>query len=173
MKKANDPSYHRYYMPSANAVAPDLEEDYLAQPQPSVRPQASVSKRFWAVAIPNVWPMFCAFILAFLLVGQYIYIQNLGYAVSRAQNELDSVLAQNERLKQDYAAASSLDGIEVYALGTLGMIEPANSDVLYLSKRQQDNALQAENPAQSEEETPKPIKGIKEVWETIAGRIGF
>ena len=169
MKKA-DPSYSRYYMHSANALAPEFEEEVVVRPQTAVRPQ-NKTKPAAKLTLANVMHLACAFVLAMALVGQYIYIQGLGYEVSQSKNELDSVLAQNERLKQEYASASSLESIETYAIGSLGMVQPGEN-VAYLPERQTDSTA-GEVQEATEEAAPKASGGVVAMIEGIADRFGF
>ena len=168
MKKEADPSYSRYYMHTANALAPEFEEEVVQKPQVTVRPQKK-SKPFLAMTLPNVMRLVCAFVLALTLVGQYIYIQGLGYQIIQSKEQLDSVLAQNERLKQEYAAASSLESIEMYAINNLGMIQPGEN-VAYLPERTSNGALEE---VQTAEAAPKSAEGVLAMLEGIADRFGF
>ena len=163
MKKA-DPSYSRYYMHSANALAPEYEEEVVVKPQTVVRPQKK-TKPFLSMTLPEVMHLACAFVLAMALVGQYIYIQGLGY------DELDGVLAQNERLKQEYASASSLESIENYAVNSLGMIQPGDN-VAYLPQREQ-SAIENKINKAGEETIQESQGGIVAAIEGIADRFGF
>lgn len=169
MKKA-DPSYSRYYMHSANALAPEYEEEVVVKPQVTVRPQKK-AKPFLSITLPEVMHLACAFVLAMALVGQYIYIQGLGYDVSQSKVELDGVLAQNERLKQEFASASSLESIENYAVNSLGMIQPGDN-VAYLPKREQ-GAIEDEVQKAGEETLVESQGGIVATIEGIADRFGF
>ena len=169
MKKA-DPSYSRYYMHSANALAPEFEEEVVVRPQTVVRPQKK-TKPHLKLTVANVLHLACAFVLAMALVGQYIYIQGLGYEVSQSKAELDSVLSQNERLKQEYATASSLESIEMYAVSSLGMVQPGDN-VAYLPERQQGAAADEVHEA-SEETVQKTSGGVVAMIEGIADRFGF
>ena len=169
MKKA-DPSYSRYYIHSANALAPELEEEVVVRPQTVASPQKK-TKQPLKLTVTNVLHFACAFVLAMALVGQYIYIQGLGYEVSQSKAELDSVLSQNERLKQEYATASSLESIEMYAVSRLGMVQPGDN-VAYLPERQQE-AVANEVHEASEETVQKTSGGVVAMIEGIADRFGF
>ena len=169
MKKA-DPSYSRYYMHSANALAPEYEEEVVVKPQTVVRPQKK-TKPFLSMTLPEVMHLACAFVLAMALVGQYIYIQGLGYDVSQSKIELDGVLAQNERLKQEYASASSLESIENYAVNSLGMIQPGDN-VAYLPQREQ-SAIENKINKAGEETIQESPGGLVAAIEGIADRFGF
>lgn len=171
MKKA-DPSYSRYYMHSANALAPEFEEEVVVRPQTVARPQKK-TKPHLKITLSDVTHLACAFVLAMALVGQYIYIQGLGYDVSQSKAELDGVLAQNERLKQEYASASSLESIETYAVSSLGMVQPGEN-VAYLPKREHSGSTQDAVQQQAAEETAEKAQGgVVAMIEGIADRFGF
>ena len=157
-------------MHSANALAPEFEEEVVVRPQTVVRPQKK-TKPAAKMTLANVMHLACAFVLAMALVGQYIYIQGLGYEVSQSKNELDSVLAQNERLKQEYASASSLESIETYAVSSLGMVQPGEN-VAYLPERQPESTA-GEVQEAAEETAPKASGGVVAMIEGIADRFGF
>ena len=168
MKKANT-SYSRYYMHTANALEPEYEEVVVA-PKPKVR-KSKRPQPFLAVTLPNLLRLLCAFVLGMALVGQYIYIQGLGYEVSQSKAALDSVLAQNERLKQEYAQASSLDTIESYAINSMGMVPPEDN-VAYLPERSKAGVESSQANA-AEEADQSAHAGVLAMMEGIADRIGF
>lgn len=169
MKKANT-SYSRYYMPTANALAPEFEEEVVVRPQPAVRKQKR-TQPFLAMTLPNLMRLACAFVLGVLLVGQYIYIQGLGYTVSQNKAKLESVLVQNEKLKQEYAAASSLETIESYAVNNMGMSQPGEN-VAYLPEREQ-SVVNGDAQNVTEDAENAANDGVLATIEGITGRFGF
>ena len=130
MKKA-DPSYSRYYMHSANALAPEFEEEVVVRPQTVVRPQKK-TKPHLKLTVANVLHLACAFVLAMALVGQYIYIQGLGYEERYAVSSLgmvqpgDNVAYLPERQQEaaaDEVHEASEETVQKTSGGVVAMIE--------------------------------------------------
>lgn len=169
----------QYYMHTANALAPDYyeQEEVVSRPQkqrqvqnrPQEQPKAVKKKHFLALIIPNLSKIAIVFVMGVLLVAQYVYINSLGYSINQAQNDLTVILAENERLKQEYARLGNLETIEDYATVNLGMVRPENN-VVYLSERSTNSSAPAST---SEESVPKTEEGFLTTIKGILASIGF
>lgn len=120
-----------YYMPGANAVAPEyLREDEKQQEihhNIAVKPKRKTEVAQWLATLAAVFAM------GLILVGQYVYIGSLGYEVSQAKSELKTVQVQNEKIKNQISAAGGLQNVELVAVNYMGMHKPSSQEIIYLS----------------------------------------
>ncbi len=82
--------------------------------------------------------------VALLFVGMSSAIARTAYEINSLKTEIATIEGENERLGYQLASLGSLERIETFAENELGMIRPAEGDILYV-------ALGA--PAAAEEET--------------------
>lgn len=120
-----------YYMPTANAVAHDYQYEEEAQKAVPKTQKTTVKKR--ATLAQYIPTLLIVFLLGFVLVAQYAYIQNLGYQVSQSKDELKVVQDQNEKLKKQIAALGELQTVENVAINNMGMRKPNSNEIIYLS----------------------------------------
>lgn len=179
MKKASvQYNSRQYYMHTANALAPEYyeQEEVTKRPQkrpqvqnkPKAQPKAVPRKHFLALTMPSLSKIAIVFVMGVLLVAQYAYINSLGYSISQAQDDLTVILAENERLKQEYAQLGNLEAIEAYATVNLGMVRP-EENVAYLPERQVGSV----SAATGEETVPKTEDGFLTTIKGILGSFGF
>lgn len=151
-------SQRSYYMPGANAVAPeydetDLYEEYN-QPTETIKSQKKIKLKFKNLISENMKVFVTVFALATLVVGQYVYIAGLGYNIVREENSLNAILNSNEKLKQEYANLNDLSNIESYAVNNLGMVK-ASTSMVYVAA-----TLEDEMSAESNETQDGVVKNI-------------
>lgn len=142
-----------YYMYTANAVAREYWPEYDKEQEQAQKQQVRKAprKKKAPSILPNLKALAIIFVMGLGLVGQYVYIQNLGYHVSQSRAELKVVLADNEKMKQQFASLSELQTIEAYAVNQLGMVKPDGEDVLYLPKNQENTVSDTAQSAVQEE----------------------
>lgn len=121
-----------YYMHTANAVARDYQ--YEEEVHQTVQKIRKPKKKSTPVLAHHISTVFVVFLLGFVLVGQYAYIQNLGYQVSQTKNELKTVQVQNEKIKKEIASIGELQTVEISAVSNMGMHEPEEWEIIYLPK---------------------------------------
>lgn len=169
MKKSNVRSNANYYMHTSNALAPDyLPEEPEYRPSPKKGKVKVKKKHFVIASIPGLARVLLVFALALSLVGQYIYIQGLGYELNKTKNELTAICNNNEKLKEQSAALGDLKAVEAKAIYNLGMIKPENN-VTYMpqSALEEAVALEEEEAQDTEVEDAdfieKTIVNVKEI----------
>jgi len=132
-----------FYMYTANAVDPSYiyeEEQQIVREKPVQKKQRSSVSR---AAIKGT----VVFVLAILVVSQYVFIQGLGYSITQKEVELNSIVTANEKLKKEYSSLGELAMVEEYAINTLGMVK-ADTTMNYVATEQV--AVQLEESAQGE-----------------------
>lgn len=148
-----------YYMPTANAVAHEYQ--YETEPQKVLQKTKKNSGKRRATLAQYIPTLLVVFLLAIALVGQYAYIQNLGYQVTQSKEELKTIQGQNEKLKKQIAALGELQTVEAVAINNMGMRKPTANEIIYLP---------AESAAEQTESTnvvTEAVDQVKNVLGTI------
>ncbi len=121
----------RYYMSGSSAVAPEYlyqeEVQKEEQRRVTVKPKKKSEVVQWLATLTVVFAMGMA------LVGQNVYIGNLGYTVNQAKDELKLVQSQNEKIRNQISAAGGLQNVEMVAVSYMGMHKPNGQEIIYLS----------------------------------------
>lgn len=145
-----------YYMPTANAVAHDYQ--YEEDPQKAVQKAHKNGAKKRSSLAQYIPTLLVVFLLGFVLVTQYAYIQNLGYQVTQSKEELKTVQEQNEKLKKQITALGELQTVESIAINNMGMRKPTANEIIYLSA---EPAVAAEQPATNTvDETVDKVKSV-------------
>lgn len=123
-RKIDSRGYEQYYMSGANAKAVQVAK---ASPH-FAREVKGYDMRKLPQAKDRPWPKLpifaLIFVLALLVAGEFALVQNMGLSVSRAQEELSVVQAENESLRNQASELSHLGLIEEKAQEELGMVKP-------------------------------------------------
>ena len=141
-------SQSNYYMSGSSAVLPEYYDNTLYESNNTATETVKKKKIKYALG-ENIKILAVLFVLATLVVGQYVYIAGLGYNIVREQNNLNAVLGSNEKLKQEYANLNDLSTIENYAVNNLGMVK-ATASMAYVASSE-DTAEAAEDGAEEKE----------------------
>lgn len=159
-KKQYRDSSSGYYMHTANAVARDYQ--YEEELQPVVQKIHKQKRKTTPALAQHISTLFVVFLLGIVLVGQYAYIQNLGYQVSQTKSELKTIQDQNEKIKKQIASMGELQTVEVSAINNMGMHKPENWEVIYLPKKSTE-----EQPAEEQGKVDQTVDKVKDVLGTI------
>ena len=146
----------RYYTAGANAVLPEYYEQNDSININRESYTANSKKKIKLIINENLKLFTVAFLLAALVVGQYVYIAGMGYGIVRQENELNQVLNNNEKLKQQYAYLGDLSTVEAYAVNNLGMVK-ASSSMAYVSSADSQESTQEEEAVQEDSSILKSI----------------
>lgn len=157
-------SQSSYYMPGANAVAPEYYEADLYEEQSALTKEVKQQKKVKHIIAGNIKVLAAIFVLATLVVGQYVYIAGLGYNLVREENQLNAVLSSNEKLKQEYANLNDLSTIENYAVNNLGMIKADASMVYTASNDAADGSENEETAADNSGVLSNIISGVMGIF---------
>ena len=139
----------RYYTAGANAVAREYYEQNDSININEENYTANSKKKIKLIINENLKLFTVAFLLAALVVGQYVYIAGMGYNIVKQENELNAVLNNNEKLKQQYAYLGDLATVEAYAVNNLGMVK-AQDSMAYVSSAETDNNATVEENTDEE-----------------------
>ena len=156
-------SQSSYYMHGANAVLPEYYEGDLYENQNTVEKTVKKKKIKHALS-ENIKLLAVIFVLATLVVGQYVYIAGLGYNIVREENNLNAVLSNNEKLKQEYANLNDLSAIESYAVNNLGMVKPTASMVYAASVTDEAQAAQEAAAEENNSVLQNIISGVMGIF---------
>lgn len=151
-----------YYMYTANAVAHDYQYEEESQHSAQKTHRKSVKSR--PVLAQHISTLLVVFLMGLVLVGQYAYIQNLGYQVSQSKAELKAVQDQNEKIKKQIAAMGDLQNVEAVAVNNMGMHKPAEWEIIYLP---QTNKEETNAPEQQEADLNQAVDQVRQVLGTI------
>ena len=146
----------RYYTSGANAVAREYYEQNDSININEEKYTASSKKKIKVIINENLKLFTVAFLLASLVVAQYVYIAGMGYNIVREENELNAVLNNNEKLKQQYAYLGDLATVEAYAVNNLGMVK-AQASMAYVSSAESENNAAVDENAEEESSFLKNI----------------
>ena len=151
-----------YYMYTANAVAHEYQyEEEIQQPAQKTH-RKSVKSR--PVLAQHISTLLVVFLMGLVLVGQYAYIQNLGYQVSQSKAELKAVQDQNEKIKKQIAAMGDLQNVEAVAVNNMGMHKPAEWEIIYLPQTTKE---ENNGPEQQETDLNQAVDQVRQVLGTI------
>lgn len=89
-----------------------------------------------------------ALLMGFTLLYSQVVITELNSQIASKQEELNTLQAENVRMKTELEGKMSLTDIEEKAIGEYGMVKPDNSQVSYV-KLEQENKLETSAPKQN------------------------
>lgn len=154
-----------YYMSTSNAVARDYW--YEEEAKPAVKKVRKPKNHNKVVLLHHVTTLLIVFLLGMALVGEYAYIQNLGYQVSQSRNELKTLQEQNEKIKKQIAMMGDLQTVEAIAINNMGMHKPEDWEIIYLPAKSAASD-QTETEAEAGQATvDEAVDRVKEVLGTI------
>jgi len=154
-----------YYMSTSNAVARDYW--YEEEAKPAVKKVRKPKNHNKVVLLHHVTTLLIVFLLGMALVGEYAYIQNLGYQVSQSRNELKTLQEQNEKIKKQIAMMGDLQTVEAIAINNMGMHKPEDWEIIYLPAKSAASD-QTETGAEAGQATvDEAVDRVKEVLGTI------
>lgn len=92
-----------------------------------------VAERRWSISPLTLIGSVCVIVILIMTLLAQIQMVNVSSSAAELEEQITQLNAEHDRLKAEYEAAFNLKSVEEYATNVLGMQEPAEDQIYYLT----------------------------------------